>query len=54
MKSMAQINYWSRGQIEMEAFETVRKGLEMQGQWQGPVDWDKIIDRSFLPKDLQG
>jgi NitT/TauT family transport system substrate-binding protein len=54
MKRMAAIKYWSRGEIEMEAFRSVVKGLEMQGQWDGTLDWESVIDRSFLPKDLQG
>lgn len=54
MKRMAEIEYWSRGNIEMESLETVVEGLRRQGEWSGPVDWAKMIDRSFLPPDLQG
>lgn len=54
MKRMAGIKYWSRGEIEMEAFKSVVRSLEMQGQWDGTIDWETVIDRSFLPKDLQG
>jgi hypothetical protein len=28
------------------------KALERQGEWSGSVDWDKIIDRSFLPEGV--
>lgn len=53
MRRMAGIKYWSPGNIEMESLETVVEGLRRQGEWSGPVDWDKVVDRSFLPKDLQ-
>ena len=53
MKRMADIQYWSPGNIEMESLETVVDAMKMQGKWTGPVDWNKIIDRSFLPADLR-
>jgi len=53
MKRMAGIGYWSRGNIDTLGLNTVVKALERQGEWQGPADWEKIVDRSFLPADLK-
>jgi NitT/TauT family transport system substrate-binding protein len=53
MKRMAGIGYWSRGNIDPVGLNTVVKALERQGEWQGPADWEKIVDRSFLPDDLK-
>lgn len=50
---MADIQYWSRGNFETEAFESVIEALKRQGSWSGPVDWNKLTDRSFLPDDLK-
>jgi len=50
---MADITYWSRGNFEMEAFESVIEALRRQGAWSGPVNWGQVIDRSFLPQDLK-
>ncbi|HEV2677364.1 MAG TPA: ABC transporter substrate-binding protein [Aliidongia sp.] len=53
MRHLAGLKYWSRGNIDQPSVENVVNGLIRQGQWEGPVEWDKIIDRQFLPKDLQ-
>jgi len=53
MRHLAGLKYWSRGNIDQPSIDNVINGLIRQGQWDGPVDWDKIIDRQFLPADLQ-
>ena len=53
MHRMAAIKYWSPGNIEIESLETVVEGLRRQGEWEGAADWSKIIDKSYLPADLQ-
>ncbi len=53
MRHLADIKYWSRGNIDRESLENVVKGLIRQGQWEGTVDWSKIVDPGFLPADLQ-
>ena len=53
MRRMAGINYWSRGNIDTVGLNTIVKVLERQGEWQGPADWEQIVDRSFLPNDLK-
>jgi len=51
VKNMVAINYWGRGKFDMPALEAMLEGLRSQGAWEGPIDWDKIIDQSFLPDD---
>ena len=53
MRHLADIKYWSRGNIDQASLENVVKGLIEQGQWEGTVQWNKIIDKSYLPADLQ-
>jgi hypothetical protein len=48
---MAAINYWGRGKFDMPALEAMLEGLRSQGSWEGPIDWDDVIDQSFLPDD---
>ncbi len=45
--------YWSPGRIEMERLTTEIDGMRAIGAISGDVDWTKIVDSSFLPKDLQ-
>jgi NitT/TauT family transport system substrate-binding protein len=53
VKRMVEMNYWSRGNFEMAGLEAMTKALERQGELAGPVDWPKVIDRSYLPADLR-
>ncbi len=53
VKNMVAIRYWSPGNIEMSGLEAMVDGMKRLGQWEGPVEWDKIVDRSYLPSDLQ-
>jgi NitT/TauT family transport system substrate-binding protein len=53
MARLAKLKYWSRGNIDRPSIENVVKGLVRQGQWEGPIDWSKIIDDQFLPPDLK-
>ena len=54
VKNMVAINYWGRGDFDMPGMEAMLQGLRDQGAWDGPIDWDDVIDRSFLPEDLRG
>jgi NitT/TauT family transport system substrate-binding protein len=51
VKNMVAINYWGRGKFDMPALEAMLEGLRSQGSWEGPIDWDDVIDQSFLPDD---
>ena len=51
--SLIKDGYWSEGRIEMDRIENMARGLKLVGDVKGEIDWTKVIDRSFLPKDLQ-
>ncbi|MFT5111150.1 MAG: NitT/TauT family transport system substrate-binding protein [Parasphingorhabdus sp.] len=51
VKNMVAINYWGRGKFDMPALEAMLEGLRSQGSWEGPINWDDLIDESFLPDD---
>jgi NitT/TauT family transport system substrate-binding protein len=53
VQNMVDINYWGRGNFEVPALEAMLEGLRMQGSWEGSINWDDIINSSFLPSDLQ-
>ena len=53
VQKMVEINYWGRGNFEIPALEAMLEGLRMQGSWEGPIDWDDVVNTSFLPADLQ-
>jgi NitT/TauT family transport system substrate-binding protein len=44
---------WSRGGFEKAALEKMSEGLQLVGDVDKPVEWDKVIDQQFLPKDQQ-
>lgn len=52
-KSLVESGYWSEGGIEMDRLRNMARGLELVGEMKGEIDWSKVIDKSFLPKDLQ-
>ena len=51
VKNMVAIIYWGRGKFVMPALEAMLEGLRSQWSWEGPIDWDDVIDESFLPED---
>ena len=51
VKKMVAINYWGRGKFDMDGLNAMLDGLRTQGAWEGPIDWSKVIDESFLPDD---
>ena len=48
-----EIGYWSDGRIDIPAMNLMVEGLQIVGKQNGPVDWPKLLDASFLPADLQ-
>jgi len=54
VKNMVDVGYWSRGNIDTRALDNMVEGLRIIGEVDGPIDWSKLVDRSFLPADLQG
>jgi hypothetical protein len=48
-----EINYWGRGAFDMDGLNAMLDGLRDQGAWEGPINWDEVLDDSYLPEDLQ-
>jgi NitT/TauT family transport system substrate-binding protein len=44
---------WSLGDFNRAELDRTVDGLRLIGEVQGEIDWDKLIDQSFLPADLQ-
>lgn len=53
VKNMADIHYWSRGDIDIKGLNFWLQTMKEQGEWEGDADWASMIDQSFLEKDLQ-
>ena len=46
--------YWSAGEFDYEGMEVMLKGLRLvKAIPDGPFNWDKVIDESYLPQDLR-
>ena len=54
VNNLITIGYWSRGDFDLKGMNEFTRGLKIIGEVKGDVDWEKIIDRSFLPADLRG
>jgi len=52
--NMVAVSYWSRGDFDLKGMNEFTRGLKIIGEVKGDVDWEKLIDRSFLPADLRG
>ena len=46
-------DYWDEGAFDLKGMDSMLEGLRIVGELQGPVDWSKLIDRSYLPEDLR-
>ena len=44
---------WSEGEFNLVELDRMVDGLKLTGEVKGDVDWSKLIDKSFLPADLQ-
>ena len=45
--------HWSNGEFSKQGLETQSSGLRLVGDLEGPFDWSKYIDQSFLDEDLR-
>lgn len=54
INNMVALQYWTRGEFDLNGMNEMVRGLRIVGEVTGEVDWSKIIDRSFLPADLGG
>ena len=48
-----EIKYWSEGALNYTAMDRMVEGLKIVGKLKEPMDWQKVVDVRFLPKDLQ-
>jgi NitT/TauT family transport system substrate-binding protein len=48
------VPYWGTGQIHLQGLKRIIEVQRMVGAIKGEVDFDKIIDTSFLPDDIKG
>lgn len=53
VNNMAAIEYWSRGDIDVEGLEWFLETMKFQGEWEGEADWASMIDQSYLPEELR-
>jgi NitT/TauT family transport system substrate-binding protein len=53
IRNMVEIKYWSLGGFDINGMNEFVRGLRIIGEVQGEVDWNKLLDRSFLPADLR-
>jgi NitT/TauT family transport system substrate-binding protein len=46
-------NMWTEGEFNIKELNTIAEGLQLIGELDAIPDWSKIIDKSYLPADLQ-
>jgi NitT/TauT family transport system substrate-binding protein len=51
--NMVTSHMWSEGDLVQTELDRTVEGLRLIGEVSGTVDWPHILDRSFLPADLQ-
>ncbi|HEX9465007.1 MAG TPA: ABC transporter substrate-binding protein [Alphaproteobacteria bacterium] len=54
VRNLVEFGYWSRGDFDINGMNEFTRGLKIIGEVNGDIDWEKVIDRSFLPADLRG
>jgi len=50
---LQEIEWWGRGDLHYKGMNRMAEGMQIVGKLEGGVDWSKIVDTSFLPKELQ-
>jgi NitT/TauT family transport system substrate-binding protein len=50
---MVEAKMWSEGAFNIEELDRAADGLRLVGEIKETVDWSTIIERSYLPPDLQ-
>ncbi len=51
--NFAAIHYWLEGELDYAGMNRMVEGLQIIGKRKRPVEWKKVVDTAFLPKDLQ-
>lgn len=50
---LKELNWWGQGDLHYKGMDRMAEGLRIVGKLEGEVDWSKVVDTSFLPKELQ-
>jgi NitT/TauT family transport system substrate-binding protein len=50
---LKEMQWWRKGDLHYQAMDRMVEGMQVVGKLTGSIDWSKIVDTSFLPKDLQ-
>jgi NitT/TauT family transport system substrate-binding protein len=50
---LKEIQWWGQGDLRYKGMNRMAEGMQIVGKLSGDVDWSKIVDTSFLPKELQ-
>jgi NitT/TauT family transport system substrate-binding protein len=53
VKELVAAKFWSEGRIEMPLLENTMRAMKYVGMLEKDVDLTKMVDRSFLPSELQ-
>jgi NitT/TauT family transport system substrate-binding protein len=48
VKNLIAMKYWSDGAFEYDAMDNMVKGLQIVGEIDGKVEWNKVVDESYL------
>jgi NitT/TauT family transport system substrate-binding protein len=51
-RHFVEINYFGDGRFNFKGMDRMAEGMQLVGTLKAPPDWKKMIDPSFLPKDL--
>ena len=52
LKNFVAISYFGDGRLNYKGMDRMAEGMQLVGTLKAPPDWKKIVDTSFLPKDL--
>lgn len=47
------VPYWGPGKIQYASLKNLVHATKLIGAFKGEIDWDKLVDERYLPKDLQ-
>jgi NitT/TauT family transport system substrate-binding protein len=53
INQLVEARFWSEGQIELQGLQNIVRAMKYVGSLDKDVAFDKMIDTSFLPSDLQ-
>jgi NitT/TauT family transport system substrate-binding protein len=51
-RHFVEINYFGDGRLNYKGMDRMAEGMQLVGTLKAPPDWKKMVDPSFLPKDL--